>query len=195
MQLLLLAEGRTIFFGATADAVKFFTADPFCFRHKLGSNVADFVIAVGGGFLPCGDGRTVTGAELAEHYANTDQCKAFLAGITDQVAADLADSSAQRAVEALVRVGEEDTTDPIRLNATLAARALTVKEQDKKNSWLANPVTAVGDLFGGAGAATSRSRRERRYNTSLFHQIKVLTQRQALIAIVNYPVTLGMFGR
>jgi ABC-type multidrug transport system ATPase subunit len=60
--LLLLARGRVIYFGAANEAIDYFMMNsPYHFPYRQGTNPADYVIAVGGGFLAAGDGRQVTG--------------------------------------------------------------------------------------------------------------------------------------
>jgi ATP-binding cassette subfamily G (WHITE) protein 2 len=73
---LLMAKGRVIYFGRVHDCVAYFNQSPFAFPYKANSNVADYIIAVGGGFLSAVDGRKVTGDELAEYYSNQQQHQA-----------------------------------------------------------------------------------------------------------------------
>ena len=73
--LLLLAEGRVIFFGPTSTVAEFFAQSPYKFECKPGANPADFVVAVAGSYLPSHDGRSVTGGELAAYYATSDRAK------------------------------------------------------------------------------------------------------------------------
>lgn len=65
---LLMAKGRVIYFGRVNECVAYFAQSPYAFPYKPNSNVADYIIAVGGGFLAAGDGRKITGDELAEYY-------------------------------------------------------------------------------------------------------------------------------
>ncbi len=55
-----------------------------------GSNPADYVIAVGGGFLPAHSGVTVSGGELAAYYSSSHLCRVFLDNIETMVAMDAA---------------------------------------------------------------------------------------------------------
>jgi ABC-type multidrug transport system ATPase subunit/ABC-type multidrug transport system permease subunit len=73
--LLLLAEGRVIYFGPAATTTEYFTLSPYKFVCKTGANPADFVVAVAGSFVPAGDGRMVPGGELAAYYATTEQAR------------------------------------------------------------------------------------------------------------------------
>jgi ABC-type multidrug transport system ATPase subunit len=73
--LLLLAEGRVIYFGPAAAAVGFFTQSPYRYMCRPGTNPADFAIAVGGSFLPAADGRYIAGGELATYYSTTDSAR------------------------------------------------------------------------------------------------------------------------
>jgi ABC-type multidrug transport system ATPase subunit/ABC-type multidrug transport system permease subunit len=73
--LLLLAEGRVIYFGPALAAVEFFTQSPYQFVCRPGTNPADFAIAVGGSFLPAGDGRYIAGGEMATYYATTARAR------------------------------------------------------------------------------------------------------------------------
>ncbi|KAJ1423014.1 P-loop containing nucleoside triphosphate hydrolase protein [Ochromonadaceae sp. CCMP2298] len=74
--LLLLAEGRVIYFGQAKGVVNYFASSPFAFPHKDGSNPAEYLVAVGGGFIPAADGRTITGGELAAYYSTTPDAAA-----------------------------------------------------------------------------------------------------------------------
>jgi ABC-type multidrug transport system ATPase subunit/ABC-type multidrug transport system permease subunit len=80
--LLLLAEGRVIYFGPAATAVEYFTQSPYQFVCRAGANPADFVVAVAGSFVPAGDGRTVTGGELAAHYLTTEAARVVATSIS-----------------------------------------------------------------------------------------------------------------
>ena len=69
--LLLLAKGRTIYFGPVDEAVPYFTQSPFEFHFKPNSNPADFVVAVAGSFLQGKGDRHVSGDELADYYSSS----------------------------------------------------------------------------------------------------------------------------
>jgi len=73
--LLLLAEGRVIYFGPTSAVAEYFLQSPYKFECKPGANPADFVVAVAGSYLPSHDGRAVTGGELAAYYATSDRAR------------------------------------------------------------------------------------------------------------------------
>jgi ABC-type multidrug transport system ATPase subunit len=66
--LLLLARGRVIYFGAANESIDYFLNSPYRFHYKAGSNPADYVIAVGGSFIPASDGRHIPGDDLADYY-------------------------------------------------------------------------------------------------------------------------------
>lgn len=73
-KILILARGRVCYFGGNKreggnEAVDYFANSHWHFHYKPGSNPADYVIAVAGGFIPASDGRSVTGDELADYYA------------------------------------------------------------------------------------------------------------------------------
>jgi ATP-binding cassette subfamily G (WHITE) protein 2 len=105
--LLLLAEGRVIYFGPAATVTEYFTQSPYQFVCKPGANPADFVVAVAGSFLPAGDGRSVSGGELAAYYATTDRARSAA-----EVFADEADVPAPQIPEnPLLRTAEE-TKEP-----------------------------------------------------------------------------------
>jgi len=50
-KLLLLAEGRVVYFGAADEAIGYFVSSPFAFDYIRGTNPADFVISVAGSFV------------------------------------------------------------------------------------------------------------------------------------------------
>jgi ABC-type multidrug transport system ATPase subunit len=69
--LLLMARGKVIYFGSVMESVGFFAQSPFQFFYKPHSNPADFVIAVGGSFIPASNGEFIDGEELARYYDST----------------------------------------------------------------------------------------------------------------------------
>jgi ABC-type multidrug transport system ATPase subunit/ABC-type multidrug transport system permease subunit len=73
--LLLLSEGRVVFFGPAAEAKDYFVQSPYQFVHKAGANPADFVVAVAGSFVAAADGRSVSAGELATYYKTTEYCR------------------------------------------------------------------------------------------------------------------------
>ena len=75
--LLLLAEGRVIYFGPTSTMIQYFQEEsPYQFPYKKGSNAADYVVAVAGSFITASDGSTISGQELADYYTTTDRYQA-----------------------------------------------------------------------------------------------------------------------
>mmetsp|Transcript_1087 Transcript_1087/g.1754 ORF Transcript_1087/g.1754 Transcript_1087/m.1754 type:complete len:1273 (+) Transcript_1087:64-3882(+) len=89
-KLLLLAEGRVIYFGPARDVVNYFTTSPYQFPYVRGTNPADFVISVGGSFTAAGNGKYITGAELASYYAGGELCRVFMENIDTMIAMDIA---------------------------------------------------------------------------------------------------------
>lgn len=80
-KLLLLAEGRVIFYGANRDVVNYFTTCPYQFYYKPGSNPADYVIAVAGSFVFASSGQKIPGGELAALYASSDLHQALMTSL------------------------------------------------------------------------------------------------------------------
>lgn len=68
-KLLLLAAGHVIYFGPAAGVANYFTTSSFGFVCKAGSNPADFLVAVAGGFVPAYGGRCIPGEELSEYFS------------------------------------------------------------------------------------------------------------------------------
>lgn len=89
-KLLLLAEGRVIYFGPARDVVNYFTSSPYQFPYVRGTNPADFVISVGGSFTAAGNGKFIPGSELANYYAGGELCRVFMENIDTMIAMDLA---------------------------------------------------------------------------------------------------------
>jgi ABC-type multidrug transport system ATPase subunit len=89
-KLLLLAAGKVIFFGPSRDVVNYFATSPYKFPYKTGSNPADYLIAVGGGFIPSSHGKTITANELSTYYTNGELYKLFMENIDTMIAMDLA---------------------------------------------------------------------------------------------------------
>jgi len=89
-KLLLMAEGRVIYFGPARDVVNYFASSIYKFPYIRGTNPADFVISVGGSFTKSHDGKTVTGSELATYYAQSDLYRVFMENIDTMIAMDLA---------------------------------------------------------------------------------------------------------
>lgn len=55
-KLLLLANGKVIYFGPSRDVVNYFVTSPYGFHYRPGSNPADFVVAVAGSFVTSSEG-------------------------------------------------------------------------------------------------------------------------------------------
>jgi ABC-type multidrug transport system ATPase subunit len=89
-KLLLMAEGRVIYFGPARDVVNYFSSSVYKFPYIRGTNPADFVISVAGSFTPSHDGKIIGGGELATYYAQSDLCRVFMENIDTMVAMDLA---------------------------------------------------------------------------------------------------------
>ena len=89
-KLLLLAAGKVIYFGPSRDVVNYFAISPYKFPYKTGSNPADYLIAVGGGFLAASNGNIIPGAELAKYYGSGDLYRLFMENIDTMIAMDLA---------------------------------------------------------------------------------------------------------
>lgn len=89
-KLLLMASGRVIYFGPSRDIVNYFATSPYKFAYKTGSNPADYLIAVAGGFLPASNGKTIPGTELASYYSGGELYRLFIENIDTMIAMDLA---------------------------------------------------------------------------------------------------------
>lgn len=89
-KLLLLAEGRVIYFGPSRDVVNYFVSSPYQFYYKPGSNPADFVIAVAGSFVFSSSGQKVSGGELAALYSSSEIAKIFRENVDTMIATDSA---------------------------------------------------------------------------------------------------------
>lgn len=73
--LLLMAKGKVIYFGSVMDCVGYFQHSPYQFYYKPHSNPADYVIAVGGSFIPANNGEHIDGEVLANYYETTKAAK------------------------------------------------------------------------------------------------------------------------
>jgi ABC-type multidrug transport system ATPase subunit len=89
-KLLLMAEGRVIYFGPARDVVNYFASSIYKFPYIRGTNPAEFVISVGGSFTAAHDGKIISGNELATYYAQSDLCRVFMENIDTMIAMDLA---------------------------------------------------------------------------------------------------------
>lgn len=149
--LLLLAKGRVIYYGAVREAVSYFLHSPFAFPYQEGSNVADYVVAVGGGFIlsptkqqQSSDGH-VSGEELADYFAALQQQKL----ITNP-----GDALTNSGKQMIFSAGVEPPSSP--LHATTTTSTKTKEEEETEALTLL------------------------KYNTSTWHQIKTLTHRLLL---------------
>ena len=71
-QVLLLSEGRLIFFGPTADMVAYFSAPDLGYKYQEGQNPAEFMIDVSNGQVNPGKSHSPRCAqELEELYRNS----------------------------------------------------------------------------------------------------------------------------
>ena len=111
-KLLLLAEGRVIYFGPSRDVVNYFITSPFQFPYQAGSNPANYLskwilaqflilfsilccnpyfllvlasVSVAGSFLLSANGKKISGTELANYYSNGDLCRVFMENIDTMV--------------------------------------------------------------------------------------------------------------
>lgn len=89
-KLLLLAEGRVIYFGPARDVVNYFATSPYQFKYVRGTNPADYVISVAGSFTPSSAGKVITGGELATYYSTGELCRVFMENIDTMIAMDKA---------------------------------------------------------------------------------------------------------
>jgi len=96
-KLMLLAEGRVIYFGPARDVVNYFVTSPYQFFYKPGSNPADFVIAVAGSFVFSSSGQKVSGGELAALYGSSELSKLFKENMDTMIAIDSAASATPEA--------------------------------------------------------------------------------------------------
>ena len=77
-KLLLLGEGKVIYFGPSKEVVKYFITTPYEFKYIKGTNPAEFVIAIGGGFVNASNGQKISASELASHFSKTEINKIFV---------------------------------------------------------------------------------------------------------------------
>lgn len=110
-KLLLMANGRVIYFGPSRDIVNYFASSLYQFPYKQGTNPADYFVAVGGGFLPAANGKHVTGMELADYYAGGELYRIFMENIDTMISMDLAAVGApQAATTNAEEVGDYNTS-------------------------------------------------------------------------------------
>lgn len=67
-----MAKGRIIYFGEMSKCTEYFTTSTYQFSYKMGSNPADFIVAVAGSFVEASDKKIITGSELADYYSSND---------------------------------------------------------------------------------------------------------------------------
>lgn len=127
-KLLLLASGRVIYFGPSRDIVNYFATSPYKFPYKTGSNPADYLIAVGGGFISSSNGKTIPGTELAAYYAGGELYRLFMENIDTMIAMDLAAVGPPQAGSEVV---SEYNTSTLNQMKTLCHRVVvkTVKQR------------------------------------------------------------------
>jgi ABC-type multidrug transport system ATPase subunit len=88
-KLMVLADGRVIYFGPCSDVVKFFTHSPYAFPYD-GGNHADYVVAVAGGFIKSKDGEVVDAQKLHSNYEDSKLAKSFNQNIDHMIETDKA---------------------------------------------------------------------------------------------------------
>lgn len=98
-KLLLLADGRVIYFGPSRDVVNYFATSPYAFKYIRGTNPADFVISIAGCFTPARNGKVVTGGELATFYSTGELCRVFMENIDAMLTLDIAAVAGQATSE------------------------------------------------------------------------------------------------
>ena len=123
-KLLLLANGRTCYFGPINSAPDYFGGLGYSFDDtKLGANPAEFVIAVAGGY----EEPKLSPDRLCDEYMKSDDHESFLRLIPDALEED-------KALEAS-RVLTNNQTYPSSLGmqcVTLASRQIMKTAQDKR---------------------------------------------------------------
>jgi ABC-type multidrug transport system ATPase subunit/ABC-type multidrug transport system permease subunit len=127
-KLLLLAEGRVIYFGPARDVVNYFATSPYAFKYVRGTNPADYVISVAGSFTPSSAGKTITGGELATYYSTGELCKVFMENIDAMLAMDIAAVGVQKSDEEIPLY----PTSTLYQLKTLCTRVLVKTKMDSK---------------------------------------------------------------
>jgi ABC-type multidrug transport system ATPase subunit len=167
-KLMLMAEGRVIYFGPSRDVVNYFVTSPYHFNYVSGSNPADYVIAVAGSFLHSSEGKRVSGQELASLYNSSDLCRVFLENIDTMIAMDLAAVSNNNHSKDL---SDDDEAGP--------SAAITIAA-GQSHSKLPTSATGTAD--------------DSLYTTSTWNQTKVLCHRVIVKTIKNRrPVVVTFF--
>lgn len=130
-KLMLLAEGRVIYFGPSRDVVNYFVTSPYKFHYKPGSNPADFVVAVGGSFINSHEGHRISGQELAALYAKSELCRVFLENIDTTIAMDLAAGATTPPADHSLSVDTKYPTPTLNQVKVLCHRVIvrTIKER------------------------------------------------------------------
>jgi ABC-type multidrug transport system ATPase subunit len=128
--LLLLSEGKAIYFGPSKSAVSFFLSTPFQFSYKVHSNPADFIVAVAAGFARSNNDITVTPSDLINYYEQSTTFKELNSELNIQ-------GSTKFELETNTKLGY--LTSTINQIQTLSYRVLKVNFRD--------PKPAIGSMF------------------------------------------------
>jgi len=91
-KLLLMAEGRAIYFGPAKDVAPFFTESPYGFHFDPSTNPADFCIDVAGGNVQAANGKYVPGNELVDYFRSTELYQTFEEHVESMMSMDLANA-------------------------------------------------------------------------------------------------------
>ena len=127
-KLLLLAEGRVIYYGPARDVVNYFATSPYQFFYKPGSNPADFVIAVAGSFVFSSSGQRVSGGELAALYGSRELAKMFKDSIETMIAIDSAANGASEADDSMDMDMEYNTSTWFQTKTLISRNFLRIKK-------------------------------------------------------------------
>ena len=127
-KLLLLAEGRVIYYGPARDVVNYFVTSPYQFFYKPGSNPADFVIAVAGSFVFSSSGQKVSGGELAALYGSSELAKMFKDSIETMIAIDSAANGASEADDSMDMDMEYNTSTWFQTKTLISRNFLRIKK-------------------------------------------------------------------
>ena len=127
-KLLLLAEGRVIYYGPARDVVNYFVTSPYQFFYKPGSNPADFVIAVAGSFVFSSSGQKVSGGELAALYGSSELAKMFKDSIETLIAIDSAANGASEADDSMDMDMEYNTSTWFQTKTLISRNFLRIKK-------------------------------------------------------------------
>lgn len=127
-KLLLLAEGRVIYYGPARDVVNYFVTSPYQFFYKPGSNPADFVIAVAGSFVFSSSGQKVSGGELAALYGSSELAKMFKDSIETLIAIDSAANGAAEVDDSMNMDMEYNTSTWFQTKTLISRNFLRIKK-------------------------------------------------------------------